>query len=67
MTTASLTRRQQEVCDLAIQGITHKEIARRLKISPRTVEDHMYNVFSMYGVKNKVGLLYKLMEAKVNA
>jgi len=64
MTTASLTPRQKEVCELAVQGLTHKEIGRRLGISYRTVEDHMHHAFQIYGVKNKVGLLYRMMGAQ---
>jgi DNA-binding CsgD family transcriptional regulator len=58
----TLTPRQKEVCDLAVQGLTDKEIGRRLGISHRTVQDHVSNAFQIYGVKNKVGLLYRMME-----
>jgi GAF domain-containing protein len=37
---AQLTRRQQQIFDLLVHGIPTKEIARRLEISPRTVEVH---------------------------
>jgi two-component system response regulator FixJ len=36
----SLTDRQREVMDLAAAGLSNKEIALRLQISPRTVEIH---------------------------
>lgn len=55
-----LTAREKEVCDLAIQGMTHKEMGRRLSISPRTVESHVGAIFTKFGVKNKVGLIYKI-------
>lgn len=61
MTTASLTLRQRQVCELAIQGLSHKEIARKLGINHRTVEDHIYHAYKAYGVNNKVGLLYRMM------
>ena len=35
---AELSDRQRQVMDLAIQGLSNKEIAARLGISPRTVE-----------------------------
>lgn len=38
--TASFTRREREVFDLLVQGHSNKEIAERLTISARTVEDH---------------------------
>lgn len=39
--TAHLTPRQQEVLRLVAQGLTDKEVARSLALSPRTVEMHM--------------------------
>ncbi len=35
-----LTPREQEVMSLTTQGLTNKDIARQLGISPRTVENH---------------------------
>ena len=36
----SLSERQREVMELAAAGLSNKEIALRLRISPRTVENH---------------------------
>ncbi len=38
---ASLTNREQEVLDLLAFGLSNKEIAQRLLLSPRTVETHI--------------------------
>jgi FixJ family two-component response regulator len=38
--TAAFTRREREVYDLLVRGHSNKEIAERLAISARTVEDH---------------------------
>ncbi|HEX7895466.1 MAG TPA: helix-turn-helix transcriptional regulator [Terriglobales bacterium] len=59
----TLTPRQRQVCDLAIQGLSHKQIARHLGITHRTVEGHIYHAYRVYGVNNKVGLLFKIMGA----
>jgi DNA-binding CsgD family transcriptional regulator len=36
----SLSARQREVMELAIAGLSSKEIGIRLNISPKTVENH---------------------------
>jgi RNA polymerase sigma factor (sigma-70 family) len=41
---ALLTEREREVMELAIKGMSNKEIARRLGISHRTVEIHKARV-----------------------
>lgn len=37
---AQLTKRQQQVLGLKAQGMTYRQIARELSISPRTAERH---------------------------
>ncbi|MFP4279861.1 MAG: response regulator transcription factor [Halochromatium sp.] len=37
---ASLTPRERQVMRFATQGLSNKDIARELEISPRTVETH---------------------------
>jgi DNA-binding NarL/FixJ family response regulator len=39
-----LTSREQEVLRLIARGYTYKEVARRLEISPKTVETHVSSV-----------------------
>ncbi len=41
---AALTRREREVLDLLVSGMTNKEIARLLQISHRTIEAHRANI-----------------------
>ncbi|MEA1052206.1 response regulator [Lamprobacter modestohalophilus] len=41
---ATLTPREQQVMTLATQGLSNKDIARELEISPRTVETHRAKV-----------------------
>lgn len=52
-----LSRREQQVCNMVVQGSSTKEIARSLGISHRTVEDHRLGVMRKYGVKNAVMLV----------
>lgn len=42
---AQLSAREREVLGLIVAGLTNKEIARALTLSPRTVETHRANLF----------------------
>lgn len=43
------------------EGLTSKEIARRLGISHRTVEWHRASIFAKKGVKNAVELVRSIL------
>jgi len=47
-----ITRRDQEVLKLLVQGCSNKEIAAELGISPRTVKQHLRTLFLRAGIKN---------------
>ncbi len=48
-----LTRREREVADLVGEGLTNKEIAARLVISPRTSETHVEKILSKLGFTSR--------------
>lgn len=50
---AELTAREDEIARLAASGLSNQEIARRLLISVRTVENHLHRVFRKLGVENR--------------
>ena len=52
----SLTRRQQEVMYLLVQGLSYKAIATELSISPRTVEGHRNEIMKALEFTNTVDL-----------
>ncbi|WP_354351794.1 LuxR C-terminal-related transcriptional regulator [Pseudarthrobacter sp. PvP090] len=54
---AELTAREAEILDLVSGGATNAEIARRLCVSQRTVEGHLYRVFAKLGVSRRVDLI----------
>jgi two-component system response regulator FixJ len=52
-----LTHRQRQVMHLVVQGLSNKEIALRLRISPRTVENYRAWVMEKMGVSNLAALV----------
>ena len=55
--TPHLSGRQREVLQLLAEGRTMKEIARILKITPRTVAFHKYSIMEDLGIKSSAGLV----------
>ncbi len=53
-----LSARESDVVELLLLGLSHKEIAERLFISPDTVKKHTYNAHRKLGVQNRVQLSY---------
>jgi DNA-binding NarL/FixJ family response regulator len=51
---ASLTPREHEVLMLITQGLTMRQMAHRLGISPRTVETHMAKLYRKLDVRTRV-------------
>ena len=58
----SLSTREIEIIELVAEGLTNQEIAERLTISKRTVDNHVSNVFTKTGSKNRVALLNWAMD-----
>lgn len=59
-----LTRREKEVFKLLIEGLSTKEIASTLKISEKTVRNHISNVMQKLGVKGRANAVIELLKLK---
>ncbi|WP_243057200.1 AAA family ATPase [Nocardioides sp. SR21] len=51
-----LTATEQRVAELAVEGLSNKEIARTLVVTVSTVEFHLRNVYAKLGVRSRVQL-----------
>lgn len=56
-----LTNREKEVFDLLIDNMTTKDIANKLKISEKTVRNHISNVIQKLGVKGRAQAVIELI------
>jgi len=52
-----LSEREREVLGMIVAGLTNKEIARALALSPRTVETHRANLFAKLGCDSLAQLI----------
>ena len=52
----ALTAREREVCALAVDGLTNKEIAARLVVSVGTVEANLSKAYAKLGVRSRTEL-----------
>jgi DNA-binding CsgD family transcriptional regulator len=52
----ALTPQQREIIELAAQGLTNREIAQRLQLSPRTVASHLHRSFPKLGITGRLQL-----------
>jgi len=64
--TDRLTRREREVAGLAATGMASRDIAAKLVLSVRTVDNHLQNVYSKLGVTSRDELAAVLRPALSN-
>lgn len=57
-----LTKREREVFELLIENKTTSEIAEDLKISEKTVRNHISNAMQKLGVKGRAGAVVELLK-----
>ena len=56
-----LTRREHDVLKLAAKGITNREIAAELGVGPRTVKQHLTNIYGKMHVASRTEAVAKAM------
>lgn len=61
MPTLQLSKRETEITQYIVNGLTCKEIAKLLGLSHRTIEVHKANLMKKLGVRNKAQLSSKII------
>lgn len=56
-----LTRRENDVLEQLVKGLSYKEVANILQISFTTVNDHIKNIYFKMGVNSKSELIAKVL------
>ncbi len=61
----TLSERQRQVMEMAVAGLSNKEIGSRLNISPKTVENHRAWLMERIGAKNLAELVRIALKIQV--
>ena len=61
-TATDLTAQERQVVSLVRQGLSNKDAAARLFVSPRTIDFHLRNVFAKLGVSSRAELTALALE-----
>ncbi len=62
-----LSARERQVIQHVAGGMSNREIARALDLSPHTVKNYLFSVFDKLGVSSRTELLYLTMAHSTNA
>ena len=58
-----LTEREREILGLVAQGRSNAEITTQLVVSPKTVRNHVSNIFAKLGVRDRAEAIVRAREA----
>jgi DNA-binding NarL/FixJ family response regulator len=64
-TAVELTASEQRVAELVAAGMSNKQVAAALVVTPRTVETHLTRVYAKLGVRSRVELATRFPVAVV--
>jgi two-component system nitrate/nitrite response regulator NarL len=53
---SSLTRRERQITRVVSEGVTNKEIGRRLRMAEGTVKVHLHHIYRKLGIANRTAL-----------
>jgi two-component system, NarL family, nitrate/nitrite response regulator NarL len=53
---SSLTTRERQITRVLSEGLTNKEIGRRLRLAEGTVKVHLHHIYRKLGIANRTAL-----------
>jgi DNA-binding CsgD family transcriptional regulator len=59
-----LTRAERQVADRVAQGLTSRQIAAELFLSPRTVDAHLTHIYRKLGITSRAKLAALVVDAR---
>ncbi len=62
-----LSRRENEILDLLLQGFANKDIAARLSISVFTVKNHLRHIYEKLHVRSRTDVLLRFRDTRTEA
>ena len=62
-----LSKREMDIVRGVAQGMTNREIAEQLRLSPHTIKNYLFRVFDKLGVSNRVELLFMTLSQNQKA
>lgn len=62
-----LTEREREILALISQGLTNKAIAERLVLSPKTIRNHVSNIYSKLQVADRAQAILRARQAGLSS
>jgi len=54
---SSLTARERQITRVLSEGLTNKEIGRRLRLAEGTVKVHLHHIYRKLGIANRTALV----------
>ena len=52
-----LTRREEEVVRLVVDGLKNREIAQRLRVKEHSIRNYLHRIFEKLGISTRVELI----------
>ena len=60
----SMSRREQQVMNLVIEGMSNREIAKLLRVTESTVKKYVYEIFNKTGASSRVELVLQSLRSE---